>query len=187
MGMPNLAHRWTVADRDLLPDDGNRYEVIDGELLMTPAPAWIHQGAVMQLYRLLAAYLDLQPVGHAIIAPADVVFSPERGVQPDLFVVPLVDGRPPAHFDEVKRLLLAVEVLSPSTARADRIRKRALYRDENVPEYWIVDLDARVIERTTPDHDRPELLVDRLVWTAAGAQTPVVIDVPAYFAAVLGG
>jgi Uma2 family endonuclease len=187
MIMPNLKRLWTVADRDELPDDGNRYEVIDGELFVTPAPAWRHQEAVAQLYRLLAGYLDLEPIGHAFMAPADVVFSPKRGVQPDLFVVPLVDGRTPRHFDDVRRLLLAVEVLSASTARADRVAKQVLYRDEQVGQYWIVDLDSRIIERSTPSEPRPEILDSRLEWFPDGATRPLTIDLIAYFRQALDG
>jgi Uma2 family endonuclease len=185
MVMPNLKRQWTVADRDELPDDGNRYEVIDGELFVTPAPAWRHQEAVARLYRLIADYLDREPIGHAFIAPADVVFSPTRGVQPDLFVVPLVDGRTPQHFDDVRRLLLAVEVLSPSTARADRVAKRMLCRDERVDQYWIVDLDSRTIDRSTPSEPRPEILDSRLEWLPECATNPLIIDLVAYFAKVL--
>src|SRR4051812_17212499 len=68
MGMPNLKRQWTVADRDQLPNDGNRYEVIDGELFVTPAPAWKHQDAVGRLYRLLSAYLDRARIGCAFVA-----------------------------------------------------------------------------------------------------------------------
>lgn len=185
MAMPELKRRWTIAERDRLPDDGNRYEVIDGELFVTPAPAWRHQAAVFELARLVADYAGRWRIGAVLPAPADVVFSMDRGVQPDVFVVPLVDGHRPEHFDDVRRLLLAVEVLSPSTARADRVRKRALYREEGVPEYWIVDLDARTFERTTPADDRPEVLTERLGWQPDSAQEPLVIDVPAYFAMVL--
>jgi Uma2 family endonuclease len=174
-----------VADREELPDDGSRYEVIDGELFVTPSPAWRHQLAVGRLYRLLADYLDRERVGCAFIAPADVVFSPKRGVQPDLFVVPLVDGRPPNHFDEVRQLLLVAEVLSPNTARADRVVKRTLYRDEQVAEYWIVDLDSRTVERSTPSEARPEILERRVEWAPADASNPLAIDLEAYFAAVL--
>jgi Uma2 family endonuclease len=185
MVMPNLKRQWTVADRDDLPDDGNRYEVIDGELFVTPAPAWRHQHAVFALSRLIADYLDRDRLGCAMVSPADVVFSPKRGVQPDVFVVPLVDGRRPQHFDAVKRLLLAIEVLSPATARTDRVVKRTLYRDEHVDEYWIVDLDARTIERSTPTEARPEVLDHRIEWLPAGATGPLVIDLETYFAMVL--
>ncbi len=180
MGVAQAAKVWTVADLADLPDDGQRYEVLDGELLVTPAPSFDHQGAIGRLYLLVAPYLAEQRCGHAVFAPADVVFSPRRGVQPDLFVVPLVGGRPPKRFADAGRLLLAVEVLSPSTARADRVKKRRVYREEGVDEYWIVDLDARVIERSIPASERVEVIPDRLEWHPEGASAPLVIEVERY-------
>jgi Uma2 family endonuclease len=185
--MPSIKQRWTAAERDALPEDGNRYEVLDGELFVTPAPSWNHQEAALALRDILGPYLGRERIGHAFVAPADVVFTPERAVQPDVFVVPLVEGRRPIHFNEVRRLLLAIEVSSPSTARADRVTKRVIYSEERVDEYWIVDLDARTFERTTPSEPRAEILADRLVWSPAGASVPLVIDVVAYFAEVLDG
>jgi Uma2 family endonuclease len=185
MVMPNLKRQWTATERDELPDDGNRYEVIDGELFVAPAPTLIHQRAVMQLFRLVADYLDREPVGCALVAPADIVFSPRRAVQPDLFVLPLIDGRMPRHFSDVGRLLLTVEVLSASTARIDRVAKRTLYREEAVDEYWIVDLDSRIIERSTPSEVRPEILDSALQWRPLGASSGLTIDLVAYFEKVL--
>jgi Uma2 family endonuclease len=185
MRMPTLKRRWTVADLDDLPDDGNRYEVIDGELFVTPSPSARHQDAVGRLYRLLAEYLDAERVGHVYVSPGEIVLSPHRAVQPDVFIVPLVDGQRPESFQDVRRLLVAAEVLSPSTARADRVSKRALFRDVGVPEYWIVDLDARTIERSTPGNSRPEILADRLEWVPDGATRTFVIDVADFFANVL--
>ncbi|MEO8624304.1 MAG: Uma2 family endonuclease [bacterium] len=183
--MSQLAQYWTVDDVHALPDDGNRYEVIDGELLVTPSPRWRHQEAVLELATLLRQYLKREQLGLALIAPADVIFSRTRLVQPDVFVAPLVNGRRPEQFSDVGRLLLAVEVLSPSTARADRVKKRSLFRDEGVPEYWIVDCDARTFERSTPIDARPEVLVDEVIWHPEGASVPLVIDLRAYFEAVL--
>ena len=185
MSMPTLKRQWTVADLADLPDDGNRYEVIDGELLVTPSPSWPHQTAVMELYSLLDAYVSAHELGYVFVAPADVVFSARRGVQPDLFVVPPVGGKRPTAFEQVKRLKLAVEILSPSTARADRVQKRFVYRDEGVPEYWIVDLDARTIERSTPTEARPEVIDERLVWAPEAKISPLEIDLHAYFSRVL--
>lgn len=187
MVMPNLKRQWTVAERDELPDDGNRYEVIDGELFVTPAPPWKHQRAVMLLYRLIADYLDRERVGHAILAPADVVFSARRGVQPDLFVTPLIGGRAPDHFNDVRRLLLAIEALSRSTARTDRVEKWKLYREEAVDEYWIVDLESRVVERSTPSDPRPEILDATITWKPQGATTALTIDLAEYFERVING
>jgi Uma2 family endonuclease len=185
MHMPAFRRQWTVDDLQDLPDDGQRYEVIDGELFVTPAPSYTHQRALGVLYRLIAAYLDGERVGFVFFAPADVTFSPKRSVQPDLFVIPGVDGRPPKSFADVKRLLLAVEVLSPSTGRADRVVKRALYRAEGIAEFWIVDLDSRTFERSTPADSRIDVLDERVEWMPDGASAPLVIDVAAYFAAVL--
>jgi Uma2 family endonuclease len=185
MYMPALSREWTVEDLQDFPDDGNRYEVIDGELFVTPPPSWTHQDAVFRLQAIFAEYLTREAVGYAVGAPADVVFSPRRGVQPDLFVAPLADGRRPRHFSDVGRLLLAVEVLSPSTARADRVKKRALYRAEGVDEYWIVDLDARTIDRSMPFDARMEVLAETIEWLPQGASGPLAIDLPSYFQGVL--
>ena len=185
--MPMVTRQWSAEELRALPDDGNRYEIVDGELFVTPAPAWQHQDAVGELFALLRDYLRRVGVGHAVMAPADVMFSTRSVVQPDLFVVPLVDGRWPERFEDAGRLLLAVEVLSPGTARADRVKKRTLYREQGVPDYWIVDLDARTFERSTPEHARPEILVDELTWHPDGAGAPLVIDLSSYFAAVLPG
>ena len=185
MHMPAFRRQWTVDDLQDLPDDGQRYEVIDGELFVTPAPALLHQRALGVLHRLIADYLDREPIGYVYFAPVDVIFSPKRGVQPDLLVVPGVDGRSPKSFAEAKRLLLAIEVLSPSTARLDRVVKRALYRDEGVPEFWIVDMDSRTFERSTPADSRVDVLDQRIEWLPAGASRPLVIDVASYYMEVL--
>jgi Uma2 family endonuclease len=176
---------WTVADLAGMPDDGQRYEVIDGQLFVTPAPALRHQDAIMSLALLLAPYVKAQSIGHLVVAPADVTFSPRRGVQPDLFVARLVEGRRPRESSDIRGLLLAVEVLSPSSARADRVVKRALYRDEGVDEYWVIDLENRCFERSTPADTAVALEVDTLRWQPAGAGSALVIDVKRYFAEVL--
>jgi Uma2 family endonuclease len=185
VAMPLVKRQWTFDDLEDLPDDGNRYEIIDGELFVTPSPVWPHQQAIAEVYLLLRIFLQRVPVGFAYFAPADVVFSPRRAVQPDLFVVPPVEGKRPTSFGAVRRLLLAVEILSPSSARADRVAKRMLFRDEGVAEYWVVDLDARTVERSTPAEARPEILDVRLDWTPEGATESMTIDLPAYFSRVL--
>ncbi len=78
-----------------------------------------------------------------------------------------------------------MEVLSSTTARADRVAKRALFREEGVAAYWIVNLDSRIIERSTPEDARAEILIDRLEWTPAGAAEALASDLPAYFSRVL--
>jgi Uma2 family endonuclease len=148
---------------------------------VTPAPISRHQDAIALLFELVAPYLRREGVGYAFFSPADIIFSPRRLVQPDLFVVPLVNGRKPARWSVIRHLMLAVEVISPSTGRADRVRKRTLYREERVDEYWIVDAEARVVERSTPDEARPEILDSTLVWHPVGAREPLRIDLLRYF------
>jgi Uma2 family endonuclease len=171
---------WTVEEVRALPDDGNRYEVIDGELFVTPAPSWLHQHAAIELCLLVRPFADSCGLD-CILPPAEVAFSRRRSVEPDLFVVPRIDGRRATHFDEVKRLVLAAEVISPSTARSDRYKKRHLYQSEGVPEYWIVDPGARFVERWRPGDEEPEILIESLAWAPGDGVEPLVIDLPAYF------
>jgi Uma2 family endonuclease len=184
MAMPRIMPaqgEWTVEDMwALLPDDGNRYEVIDGVLYVTPSPSNPHQDAVGVLFVPLQAYLRRCPVGWVRMAPADVRFGPKRGVQPDVYVAPMVSGRRPHTWQEITRLLLVAEVLSPSTASRDRGVKRRLYQ-EVADEYWIVDIDARIVERWRPGDERPEILDSVLTWQPAGAAEVFTLDLPAFF------
>jgi Uma2 family endonuclease len=185
MDMPTLRRHWTVDDLDDLPSDGNRYEVIDGELFVTPAPSYRHQTAVVEMVVRLREYLARERVAFVLVAPVDVEFSKETLVQPDLIVIPAVEGKRPETFTEAGRLLLAIEVVSPSSARADRVEKRELYRAEDVSEYWIVDLDSRTIERSVPSDRRVEVLDERIEWTCEGAAEPFVMDLTDYFVQIL--
>ena len=178
--------RWTADMVHELPDDGNRYEVVDGALLVSPAPSWPHQGALRELFLRLHPYITAHAIGAAIWAPADVEFDSHNMVEPDMFVVPSVDGRAPRSWQEAERLILAVEILSPSTKRADRFVKRRLYQRQGVPECWIVDLEARAIERWRPTDDRPEILTERLVWQPEASSPPIEIGLVEYFRDVLG-
>ena len=190
MGMPALSEStyWTAAMVRELPDDGNRYECIDGELLVTPAPRWRHQDVVGELYVRLRAWLEQEPIGKVTFSPADIEIVPDTLVQPDVFVVPRdATGALPREWHEARTLLLAIEVLSPSTARYDRVTKRRFFARAGVPDYWIVDVDARLIERWTPTDERPEILGedDVLTWTPLGAQTPFTLALGPFFEAVL--
>jgi Uma2 family endonuclease len=104
--------------------------------------------------------------------------------QPDLFVVPDIPAdRSWAHFPDP---ILVAEILSPSSARLDRIVKRRRFQRAGIPEYWIVDLDTRVIERWRPADERCEMLDDRLSWRPSAAAEELTIDLPRYFAEVCG-
>jgi Uma2 family endonuclease len=162
-----------------------RFELIDGELLVTPAPGPKHQMAAALLWQKLTEYLQPRRLGTAYVSPADIELAAGTIVQPDVFVVPPTDACLQS-WSEVRRLLLAAEILSPSSARHDRVRKPRFFRAQRVPEYWIVDLDARVIERADPDRDAMVLFDDRLEWLPEGAREAFVMSVPEYFASIHG-
>ena len=185
MGMPQPIADWTVARVRALPDDGNRYEVVDGELLVSPAPSLHHQQALGALYRRLYPFAMAYSLGCVLHSPADIEFDERTLLQPDLFVAPLIEGRRPRSWKEIRQLLLTVEVLSPSTARADRQIKRRRYQRHGVAEYWIVDLEARLVERWTPADERPEVLTEQLEWRPSAEIAPLAIDLPALFREIL--
>lgn len=185
MHMVGVAKRWTVEEVHSLPDDGNRYEVVDGVLLVTPSPSWTHQRTVGQLYLWLASYFAAHRFGVVIMAPADVVPARDTLVQPDLFVVPRAGERAPDSWREAGRMLLAIEVLSPSTRQRDRTIKRAMYQRMGVPEYWVVDLEARHIERWRPAADRPDIATSAIEWRPEGTAPALRIDVEELFREVL--
>lgn len=185
MGMPATARPlWTRRMVLALPDDGNRYELFAGELLVTPAPTLRHQLAVSLFYDLVAPYATAQGTGRTLTSPADLHLGGEQLSQPDLFVLPAIpdDGA----WESAPNPVLIVEVVSPSTAHADRFEKRRRFQRVGIPEYWIVDLDARAVERWRPGDDRPEILDDRLVWAPEGAREPLVIALPNLFTRILG-
>lgn len=186
MAMPLSQTDWTAAQALALPDDDNRYEVLDGELVVMPPPSWAHQVAVEELAFALHAYVREHALGWVKLSPSAVVLSERRLVQPDVFVLPRGEGPAPRDWADITALLLAVEVLSPSTARRDRWQKRRMYQEFGAVEYWVVDPDARVVERWRPEDERPEVCVETLTWAPAGARGPLVIDLATFFAVVAG-
>ena len=186
MGMPQATQEWTAEMVRALPDDGKRYEVIDGELFVTPAPRLLHQRAVTEILFPIREYVRRNHIGEALSSPADIEFDPKTLVQPDVFVAPLIQGRRPRTWKEVTGLVLAIEVLSPSSARADRVVKRRRYQRAAVPEYWVVDLDARLVERWRPGDERPELMSETLTWQTSSSVEALTIDLPAFFSEVVG-
>ena len=189
MAMPaETGRRWTAREvRELIaaaPLATPRYELVDGDLLVTPGPSPLHQRAVARLLVALALYLDVERVGHVITSPSDVELEPEFITQPDVLVVPIDEWRRVVrNAAPITALLLAVEVLSPSSSRHDRVRKRPLYQ-RHLPDYWIVDLDARLVERWGPADARPELVTDELVWQPFGASRPFTLHLPPFFASI---
>ena len=165
-----------------LPDDGNRYETVHGELLVTPAPTLSHQEMVGRLHRALSDYLECHAGigGHVMMSPADISWAPDVLVQPDLFVVMLEEART-GDWSGIRTLLLAVEILSPSTARRDRFTKRRLYQEAGVAAYWVVNADERAVEVWTPSAQFPRVVTDVLVWDPAGAPEPLMLSLEKLF------
>lgn len=163
-----------------LPDDGNRYETVHGELLVTPAPRLWHQEIVMRLVIALRQYVTTTSTGHVLASPADISWGPDILVQPDVFVASLSEVRT-LNWTNVKTLLLAIEVLSPSTSRADRFTKRRLFQEVGIPTYWIVDGDGQAVEVWTPDQRFPEIERERLMWCPYPDREPLTLDLNELF------
>ncbi len=153
-------HRWTeeefYAARDAAPA-GERWE----------------------LFVRLHAYVREQRIGTAYCAPLDVKLEPGLVMQPDVLVVPA--GHLRQHDDIVRALLLAAEVISPSSARFDRVIKRPRYQRHKVSEYCVIDQEAETFERWQPADERPAILSERLTWHPSAAAVPFELDIPAFF------
>jgi len=162
-----------------------RYELVDGELLVTPSPGGHHVVAVDELHAALRAYLLEAGVGWAFASQCDVELEPETIVCPDVFVLSPEEAKRFRVEMPVRSLMLAAEVISPGSARGDRGGKRKLYQ-RHVPVYWIADVDAALFEQWLPGDDRPEILRERIEWHPTGASFPFVMDLAAYFARVTG-
>jgi Uma2 family endonuclease len=147
--MTNVQIPWTSADLELLPNNNNRYEIINGELYMTHAPHWKHQKTIGEICRLLGNWSSETQLGEVIFNPG-VIFSDTDNVIPDLIWMTndklnhCVDES--GHFTSAPELV--VEVLSPSKAdvRRDKESKLKLYSNQGVQEYWIVDWRLKTVE-----------------------------------------
>jgi len=169
-----------------LPDDGLRHELLDGEHVVTPAPILLHQAILRELEHVLASGVAGRDDLEVFWSPADIVFGPKTLVQPDLFVVRKQPGQRLRAWSEVGVPILAIEILSPGTASRDRGKKRRIYQAAGVAEYWIVDLDARLVERWRPEDERPEVVGATLEWGREVLPRSLAIDLPALFYSVLG-
>lgn len=181
MGMAISLPRYTVEDLDRFPDDGNRYELLDGMLLVTPAPNASHQIVASRLLLPLANAVQVQGLAH-VVAPGAVVRAPGTQLEPDILVYP-ARFAPTVDWPKVSEHWLAVEVLSRSSRIYDREFKRDAYIALGVREVWLVDRRARTVEVCAgPGVGRFER--GTLRWRVPGLDTPVAIELDAVFAGI---
>ena len=164
--------RWTLEELHSLPDDGNKYELVRGQLFVTPPPAPVHEAVLARLHTLLEPYVQRHRLGYIYRPRAVVRVAPNVEVEPDLFVSPTVIES----WDDAPLPILVAEVTSASTRRRDHDEKRQLYRDLGIPTFWLVDLDGRNVRVVRPGHSDSFADVT-LSWHPAGAVEALSIAV----------
>jgi len=177
--------RWTYAEYARLPNDGNRYEVLDGEVLVTPSPGTRHQWTAAELFFLLREYVRANHIGEMFWA-LDVLFVEGQYLCPDMTYVPNTQrgGLTDRGVEGVPGLV--VEVVSPGSVRIDRVKKPARYADFGIPQYWVVDRDHRGIWIWDFElgATEPRLETERVTWQpeptvpALEFAVPPVLEMP---------
>jgi Uma2 family endonuclease len=145
----------TIDDLEAMPDDGQRYELLQGELIVSPSPGGIHQEILGELFGLLREVVRREKLGRAIFAPFDVQFSPNDVVQPDLIYIRQSQLGQYTNRRFAGAPAFIVEIVSPSSGGYDRVRKAALYLNSGVEEYWVVDPGNRRILVHDPASGEP--------------------------------
>jgi Uma2 family endonuclease len=182
MGQGSTRYTWTYSDYARFPDDGNRYEVIDGEVLVTPAPTPMHQHVLGNLYIVLRGYAEEGGLG-VILQDVDLLFASGQFLRPDLVFGPESSRECITNRGVEQPPGLVVEVLSPTSASIDRVKKPRRYGDFGVPEYWVVDPEERVVWvwRFAAGAKEPARVEERIGWQPAGAGEPLLIELEEVF------
>ena len=170
---------WTLDELHSLPDDGNKYELIRGELFVTPAPSAEHEEIAARLTHILVPFVAANGIGK-VYHPRAVVQFEGSEVEPDL-MVRAPHPRPKEGWAAAPLPNLIVEIGSPTTRRRDREHKRDFYiGDIVVPEYWMIDAERRVITIVKPSTN-DDVVSERLVWSPPGTTATLVVDVREVF------
>ena len=177
MHMAHAADDWTLEELHRLPDDGNKYELVRGELFVTPPPSVSHEELAAVLGRILDRYAEAWGLGR-VYRPRAVFRVLESEVEPDLMVRSIADR--PGDWGELPLPSLVVEICSGSTRRRDHLQKRDFYLDAGVGEYWIVDGDEGTIRVVRPGR-KDAIETESLLWHPPAAGEPLVIDVGKLF------
>ena len=171
---------WTADMVRELPDDGNRYEAVDGVLLVSPPPRPLHSHVNFRLIVAIGNYLAREPVGRGF-SVAEISTDPFTLIEPDVAVADRDEARS-STWSRIKRYVLVVEIVSPSSRNADRVTKRLVYQRAGVETYWVVDPDAGVVEVWTPEAVKPVIERSVLRWLPAGASAPFELRLVELFA-----
>jgi Uma2 family endonuclease len=174
MQMVATTRQWTLEELHSLPDDGNKYELIRGELFVTPPPTDNHETISARLTRLLDPYVAAHGLGF-VYHPRAVLRREGSEVEPDL-MVRQAQSDAKADWDKAPLPVLIVEILSDSTRRRDRRHKRDFYMDAGVAEYWIVDPEGRTITSVARGRD-DVVATDRIAWSPPGAVVALMVEV----------
>ena len=161
MHMATKLKHWTLEELHSLPDDGNKYELIRGELFVTPPPTDEHETILARLTRVLDRFVEANHLGH-VYHPRAVFRFEGSEVEPDLMVRQEAPGVGNA-WDKAPLPLLIVEVFSPTTRRRDQVQKHDFYMDAGIPEYWMIDPERRVVSVVRSGEER-QTVSDTLVW-----------------------
>ncbi len=179
MAVPFATKQWTLEELDSLPEDGNTYELIHGELFVTPpAPTDGHDTIAARLARILDPFVQRNGLG-LIYRPRSVIQLTDSQVEPDL-QIRQPQGNRHATWRTAPLPILVVEILSPSSRRRDREHKRRFYMGLGIPEYWIVDPESQTITSIATGRV-DERSGDTMTWWPAGASAPLTLDVSAIF------
>ena len=179
---PMQPYQWTYAEYARFPDDGNRYEVIDGEVLVTPAPSPLHQHVLLNLSIALRNYVQQHELGY-VLPDVDVLFATGQFLRPDLVFVPASarDGITDRGVERPPELI--VEVQSPTSSSIDRVKKPRRYGDFGVPDYWVADPQEGVLWRWhfVTGATEPERLTEQVVWRPDAGIEPLVLTLGSVF------
>ncbi|MEP6571806.1 MAG: Uma2 family endonuclease [Gemmatimonadota bacterium] len=177
--MPIHAPRYTVAQVRAFPPDGHRYELLDGVLLVTPAPRNLHQVVTANLTVMLHNALALAGMGR-VVAPGELEIGDRTLLDPDILVYPSTYP-PSTHWKRIREWWLAVEVLSPSSRVYDREFKRSAYQNIGVTETWLVDPDTKTIDVWRGRAQAGEVIDHHLLWQPPHREAPVEIRLAEVF------
>jgi Uma2 family endonuclease len=182
MPLPVPVPSYTTDDLRTFPPDGCRYELVNGILLVTPAPAHAHQAVLFRLVAAIATYLGDDGPGLAV-SPGVIEVAPSVHLEPDLLVHPAQFG-PEIPWTEISGWWLAVEVSGRSSRRYDRDYKRDAYLALGVREVWLVDLDEKCVLVSRTGEPRDVRHAERLAWHPSEMAEPLAINLPRLFRGV---